>query len=275
MQYQRMRYGMGGGMPEVVKKLLIVNGVMFVLQIIVGQPLIVYFGLVPYLAWSKLFVWQFLTYMFLHSPNNIFHLLINMYVLYQFGSEVERMWGGKAFLQYYLITGIGAGLFHTLITPFSLTPTIGASGAVSAVMVAYAMLYPNRVLTLLLFFIIPVQMKAKTLAIGFAAISLLMGVSGSPDGVAHFAHLGGMVIGYFYMKRSIPQIPVSQWMNKMKVWNDRRRTREMWKHQQELDELRRKVDDILDKANEVGVENLTRDEQELLKKASKILNRDK
>ena len=112
-------------------------------------------GLIPRWAWSRFFLWQFVTYMFLHG--GLFHLIINMYALWVFGTEVERMWGPKAFYRYYFITGIGAGIVHTLITPLSTIPTIGASGAVLGVLTAFAMMFPDREITLLLFFILPVE----------------------------------------------------------------------------------------------------------------------
>ncbi len=189
----------GGGLPDMVKYLMIANGIVYVLQMFAGPSMIYALGLVPRLAWSRLYIWQFATYMFLHG--GIFHLALNMYALYIFGSEIERMWGPKAFLRYYFITGIGAGFFHTLLTPMSTVPTIGASGAVLGMLTAFALMFPDREITLLLFFILPVRLRARTLAIGYAIISLLSGVSGSPDRIAHFAHLGGMVVGYFYLKR--------------------------------------------------------------------------
>jgi membrane associated rhomboid family serine protease len=247
--------------------------VVYVLQFFIGmntQQHLFILGLVPRLAWSRFYIWQFVTYMFLHG--NLFHLLINMYVLWMFGCEVERMWGPKQFIRYYFITGIGAGIIHTLITPFSLIPTIGASGAVMGVLAAFAVLFPNREITLLLFFIFPIRMKAKTLALLFIGISLLSGMQGSPDNVAHFAHLGGMLVGYLYMKRGLKLRKVTERFQEM---NRRRKMRVVHKKQEEMDKLRRLLNQVLDKANEVGMENLTQDEKFFLKKASKILNRKK
>ncbi len=268
---QRMRWGIGsGGMTEAVKKLLIANGIVFVLQFTVGPQFILAFGLVPRMAWSRFYIWQFVSYMFLHG--GLFHLLINMYVLWMFGSEVERMWGAKAFYRYYFITGIGAGLIHTLLTPFSLVPTIGASGAVLGILTAFAVMFPNRQITLLLFFILPVTMRAKTLALLFAGMSLFSGMMGSADGVAHFAHLGGMLVGYLYMKRGAQ---LGSLKERYQKWRRTHRMRVERHNQEELDRLRKLVDQVLDKANEVGMENLTRDEKILLKRASKILNKEK
>jgi membrane associated rhomboid family serine protease len=223
------------------------------------------------LTWSRFYLWQFFTYMFLHG--GMFHLLFNMYALWVFGCEIERMWGPKAFLRYYFITGVGAGIIHTLITPFSMVPTIGASGAVLGVLTAFAMMFPDREITMLLFFILPVRMRAKTMALLFAGISLLSGVLGSTDGIAHFAHLGGMLVGYLYLKKY-------DWRGgalkkRFKDWQRNRRLRIVHQKEEEKEKMQQLVDQILDKANEVGMEHLTRDEKLLLKRASKILNRNK
>ncbi len=265
-----MSWGFGSGITDTVKILLILNGAAFLLLLIAGSPLIATFGLIPRLAWSRFFIWQFFTYMFLHG--GLFHLFFNMYALWVFGCEVERMWGPRAFLRYYLITGVGAGIIHTLITPMSMVPTIGASGAVLGVLTAFAMMFPDREITMLLFFILPVRMRARTLALLFAGISLFSGVIGSADGIAHFAHLGGMLVGYLYLKIDW------RWGALKKRFEDlqrKRRMRVIHKKEEEREKLRRLVDQVLDKANDVGMENLTRDEKLLLKRASKILNQEK
>jgi membrane associated rhomboid family serine protease len=265
--YQRMSWGMGGGgMTDAVKKLLIANGVFFVIQMFAGPAMTASLGLVPRLAWSRLYLWQFVTYLFLHG--GFVHLALNMYALYMFGSEVERMWGSKAFLRYYFITGIGAGAIHTLVTPFSMSPTIGASGAVAGVLAAYALMYPRNEITLLLFFILPVRMQARTLALGYALISVLSGAAGSPDRIAHFAHLGGMLVGYVYLKRG------SSFDFLKSQFHQRQRERNMRvvrEREEEADKLRRLADAVLDKANAVGFENLTRDEKLILKRAAEVL----
>ena len=163
---RRFGFGFGGGITPAVKNLLIANGAVYVLQLLVGPRLIPVLGLVPKLIWTRFVLWQLVTYMFLHG--NLLHIVMNMYALWVFGCEVERMWGSRIFYRYYFITGVGAGLFHTLVTPLSTVPTIGASGAVLGVMTAFAVMFPNRVITLLLFFILPVRMTARTLVLIFA-----------------------------------------------------------------------------------------------------------
>jgi membrane associated rhomboid family serine protease len=265
-----MQWGVGGaGITEAVKMLLIANGIGFLLQMLIGAPMLYYLGLIPRLAWSRFFIWQFATYMFLHG--GFFHILINMYALWVFGCEVERMWGSKAFYKYYFITGIGAGIIHTLLTPMSTIPTIGASGAVLGVLTAFAMMFPDRQITLLLFFILPVTMKARTLALLFAGMSVFSGVFGSADGVAHFAHLGGMLVGFLYMKRGGS---LGFLLKPFKDWTQKRRMRVHREKEENKEKIRRAVDKILDKANDVGMENLSNEEKQFLKKASKILGRD-
>lgn len=268
---RRMQWGIGGGgITEAVKMLLIANGIVFLLQYLIGRQMILGLGLIPRWAWSRFFIWQFFTYMFLHG--GFVHIFFNMLILWFFGCEVERMWGPKAFYRYYFITGIGAGLFYTLINPFSTVPTIGASGAVYGILTAFAVMFPNREITLLLFFIVPVRMRARTLVLGAAGLSLLNGVTGSADGVAHFAHLGGMVVGYLYMKQDWQFTWLTE---RYDGWKRRKRMRVVRQKEENLDKLRKLVDQVLDKANEVGMENLTRDEKVLLKRASKILSKEK
>ena len=270
---RRMQWGFGGGgITEAVKMLLIAPGIGFILQMMGGGLFNHFLALVPRLAWTRFHIWQFVTYMFLHA--NFLHILLNMYALWVFGCEVERMWGPKAFYKYYFITGIGAGLIQSiflLFTPYSEVHIIGASGAVLGVLTAFAVMFPDRQITILLFFILPVTMKARTLALVFVGISLFSGMRGSADGVAHFAHLGGMVVGYLYMKRSGKFDDI---LKPLQKWNRQRRMRVVRDKEEDLEKLRKLVDQVLDKANDVGMENLTRDEKLLLKRASKIFKKE-
>jgi len=266
-----MQFGFGTSMTQGVKNLLIANGIVYVILMFFGRQLIPVLGLVPYWAWSRLYLWQFVTYLFLHG--GFLHLLLNMYALWVFGTEVESMWGTHAFYRYYFITGIGAGIIHTLITPFSTIPTIGASGAIMGVLLAFGLMFPHREITLLLFFILPVRMKAWQLVLLFAGISLISGVAGSPDGVAHFAHLGGMLVGYIYLRTHIAS-PLREIKNGIAQWRRKKNMKVDRERRENLERLRRVVDTILDKANEVGMENLTSEEKYTLKKASKILKRE-
>ena len=130
--------------------------------------------------------------MFLHG--NFSHLLFNLFALWMFGQQIEAEWGTKRFVTYYFLTGIGAALLHLLV---SLSPVIGASGGVFGILLAYGMLFPNREIMLL---IPPIPLKAKYLVIGYGALELFNGVTSLNSGVAHFAHLGGMIAGFVLIR---------------------------------------------------------------------------
>ncbi len=189
-----MYYQTGFGMMTPgVKNLLLVNITIFILQILApGIIHVYYFGLVPALVIKKLFVWQLVTYMFLHGGFG--HIFFNMFALWMFGVELERSWGTREFLKYYFLTGIAAGISTALFNWGSPIPTIGASGAIYGILAAYALFFPDRYVYLYLLF--PIKMKYLAIILGlFEFLSAY-----SHDGIAHVAHLGGMVIGFFYLR---------------------------------------------------------------------------
>lgn len=148
-------------------------------------------------------LWQPLTYMFMHG--GFFHIFFNMYTLVIFGNIVERMIGSKKFLTFYIISGLGAAALHIAMTSLfggSMAPMVGASGAVYGVLVAYAILFPDSRMTLIF---PPVTLKARSMVLVFVGIEMLTGVTGTMEGIAHFAHLGGMLAGflmiYYWKKR--------------------------------------------------------------------------
>lgn len=155
-----------------------------------------FFGLVPALALGKLFIWQLASYMFLHG--GFWHIFFNMFVLWMFGIRLEGQWGTREFLKYYFLTGVAAGVANVLWnigSPTSaLIPTIGASGAVYGLLAAFALFYPDE--PIYLYFLFPI--RAKYFALIFGVLEFLSAYS--QDGVAHVAHLGGMVAGFFYIK---------------------------------------------------------------------------
>ncbi len=179
-------------LPPAVKNLLIINIIVFLGTELIGDPMYQWFALFP--IGSPLFRWwQFITHMFMHG--NFAHIFFNMWSLFVFGPLLERLWGSKKFLIFYFVCGLGAALCHELVLmtqPLSNIPTVGASGAIYGLLLGFGMLYPNYVLTLVF---PPVSLKAKWFVIIFAAIELVTGVLGTRDGVAHFAHLGGMLFG--------------------------------------------------------------------------------
>jgi membrane associated rhomboid family serine protease len=204
-------------------------------------------------------VWQFATYLFLHG--GLLHLLFNAYALWTFGGELEALWGFSAFLRFFLVTGVGAGLFHALITPHALVPTIGASGALMGVLAAFAMTFPDREL---FFWFIPIPMRARTLVVVFAVLSLGLGAMDSPDRIAHFAHLGGIGVGVLVLKAGMWRVKWQQWARLRKT---RRRLGPLRRPTDEPGQ--QDVDGVLDRANEVGFDRLTEREKNVLKKASR------
>ncbi len=138
--------------------------------------------------------WQLVTYMFLHG--NFLHIFFNLFVLWMFGLQIENLWGTKRFVIYYFITGIGAGILHLILAAEGV-PTVGASGAVFGILLAFGMMFPNREIMLIF---LPIPIKAKYFVIMIGAFELFAGVSGLQTGIAHFAHLGGIVIGFILIR---------------------------------------------------------------------------
>ena len=218
-------------LPEVVKNLLILNGLFFLATVSLnnlGIDLVKILGLHQFQS-PDFRPHQLITHLFMHG--NFTHLFFNMFALWMFGKILENVWGSKRFLIYYMITGIGAASIHLLISQYQIisisnqipemvnlaiegryntsipiskkltqliiTPTVGASGAVFGLLLAFGMLFPNALLYL--YFAIPI--KAKYFVIGYGLIELYAGISNNPaDNVAHFAHLGGMIFGFFLIK---------------------------------------------------------------------------
>ena len=193
MQFNSNRFGI----PEVTRNIIAINVLLFVATIYSGDTMYEYLALFNYKS-NYFHGWQMITHMFMHG--SFTHLLFNMFGLYMFGSRLEQMWGAKRYINFYLITGLGAALLHTLVQDYEITqglvninqPTVGASGALFGILVAFAMYWPNTQLFLMF---IPVPIKAKWAVIGYAAFELFAGISGFQAGVAHFAHLGGALFG--------------------------------------------------------------------------------
>lgn len=191
-------YNGGGGfmsnVPVAVKNIIWICVGMSVLTYL-NEPLMArLFALNPITFITK--PWQLVTYMFMHGGFG--HLFFNMYTLYIFGSVLERIWGTKKFLLFYFVTGIGAALVHILVQYLtgSFALTVGASGAIYGILMGYAMLYPDSIMTLIF---PPISLKAKWFVLIFAGIELLLGITGTQAGVAHFAHLGGLIFGLLLM----------------------------------------------------------------------------
>lgn len=208
--------GTGGSLPPVIKNLLIINGLVWLAQqTISGESFSIEQTFALHYVQSDFYrPWQFISYMFLHDPGNFFHLLFNMFALWMFGSTLENLWGTKRFLMFYLICGFGAGLVqmaalwvdvNQVTKAFALgqagaeevwrtinSQTLGASGAVMGIFAAFAYTFPNTQLFIIPF---PFPIKAKWAMVGLIALDLFGGFSSRSSGVAHFAHVGGALIG--------------------------------------------------------------------------------
>lgn len=198
-------------MPTVTKNLLIINVIIWLAQFVllgrIGIDLTKQFGL--HFPLSDSFrIYQLVTYMFLHDPYSFSHVFFNMFAVFMFGRTLEQVWGSKRFLTYYLVTGIGAGIVQIIVMYFRIrgvvgpemfyavnSVTVGASGAVFGILLAFGMLFPNAQLFIIPF---PFPIKAKWFVIGYGLLELIFGISNrTGDNVAHFAHLGGMIFGIF------------------------------------------------------------------------------
>ena len=195
-RYRASSISFGGSLTPVVRNIIIACVAVYVVQLLVGYRISYYFSLTPVLVFQKFFFWQFFTYLFLHDSAGIMHLLINMLTLFMFGCELERYWGSPRFFQYYCLTGIGAGRCVFLIPSNYLTSTLGASGAIYGVLLAYGLTFPDRVLYMYMLF--PLQAKYFVMIIG--GIAFLTALSSSNSGISNAAHLGGMAFGYIYLK---------------------------------------------------------------------------
>jgi membrane associated rhomboid family serine protease len=197
-----------------VKLLLIANFAVFffeaLLHYFAGRAgydgFVKWFGLVPAGVVPLFRIWQPFTYLFLHDVNSIWHILTNMFMLWMFGRELELVWGKNRFLRYYFLTGVGAGIINVIVKTvpalfghgFSYVPTIGASGAIFGIMIACAILFPDRRVYL---FPIPVAMSMRVVVGIMAALTFLGTFGLGDDNVSHLCHLGGMLVGYFYLRR--------------------------------------------------------------------------
>ena len=297
-------------MPPVTKNLLIVNVLVFMATWVFersGTDLTSLFGLHFFLA-SDFRVYQFLTYMFLHG--GFTHILFNMFALWMFGSVMERVWGPKKFLFYYIVCGVGAGFIQELVqyanysmeglaayqyvsaggvqmttdAYINMWTTIGASGAVYGILLAFGMIFPNERLFIIPF---PFPIKAKWLIMGYIAIELFSAMSGPGDGIAHMAHLGGMLFGFLLIRywqkhpdssqrygRSRGQAFFDQMLNRYaehqkqkthmraEQTNSRRETDEEYNARQRKNQ--EEVDAILDKIRKSGYDSLTKEEKKKL-----------
>jgi len=254
-----------GSISPIIKYLVITNGIIFLLQSVSSIHLESIFGLIPARIFSDFpnnlyCLYQTVSYMFFHA--GFFHILFNMFALWMFGTEIEYKWGSKPFLKYYFYCGLG-GAFLSLIFNYNLAhPIIGASGAIYGILAAYWLMFPDRYL--LIFFLFP--MKVRWAIPLFAILNF---VASGPN-VAHLAHLGGALVGLAYVKLDWRLYSPSKWFRKRRL---RKTERKLEIKRQQAGEIMKRVDRILDKINEVGIENISREDKKFLENASEALSK--
>lgn len=290
MRRTQVRIGPGSVTP-MVKKLLIANGVVFFLQLFsqlalgwsgLGissagaqhftlQPIGRYFALVPQLFVESGFVWQLISYQFLHG--GFFHILINMFILWMFGTEIERLWDQMSFLQFYLVCGMAAGLAMVVVnygrTPESLIPVVGASGAIFGLLGAFAYYWPNREVFIMGIF----PMKTKYFILLIAGFELMISITETQLGVANIAHLGGLAMGLFYVRFLDPRKTlwdsVRRWAEQRKV----RKKKEQWKERErKREEMVQEADEILDRLQDMSWDELSEEEKRRIREISDELD---
>ena len=250
-----------------IKILVSINFLIFLLQSVSKSEGLFFplFGLVPKLVWSELMIWQPITYIFFHG--GIWHVLINMFVLWMFGSELERLWGKSHFLRFYFYTGIGSGLITLLFNYQSTTPIVGASGSVYGVLLAYGLTYPNR--RVYLYGLIPI--KSLWFVIGIGLIAFISSFNNVSQ-VSHITHISGMFIAYMLIKKPIYLdeiiFKIRKRILEYQVYN---KEKKVTQHRQ----LEKEINRILDKINSQGFDKLSEEEQHQLYKGSHILSKNR
>jgi rhomboid family protein len=204
MPYYRQPISFGPPLRGVVKQLIIAIGAVFLVTYLPAQIFgwalpFALFGLQPYDVTHHLFVWQVATYLFLHG--GWFHVIFNLFALWMFGTDLEHLWGSRRFLFYYFLTGVGAGVVNVALEPSSPALTIGCSGAIYGLLLAYGLIFPER--PIFLYFFIPI--KAKWFVAIMGLIEFVSSFNAPGSGVSHVAHLGGMLFGFLYLRgRGLP-----------------------------------------------------------------------
>ena len=206
----------GGALLPATKRLIYITGGVYLLQAL-APTVTAIFGLIPP-AVFRFEVWRLFTYMFLHG--GLWHLLLNMLVLYMFGSQLEALWGSRRFTRFYVLSGVGAGLFTLIpLEAFFHANHIGASGAIYGLLLAFGMLFPEA--RVYVFLVLP--MKARHLVVVLGFIALASSISATGDGVSHIAHLGGLVAGYVLLRRERLLPPGGLRFRFRRRWADLRR----------------------------------------------------
>ncbi|MDX2127948.1 MAG: rhomboid family intramembrane serine protease [Chloroherpetonaceae bacterium] len=247
-------------MPPAIKFILLATVGIFLLKFTILDDYLMYYGALWSFEDPRFQLWQPVSYLFLHG--GLGHIFFNMLALWMFGMEIENYWGTRQFTIYYFTCGVGAALINLIATYGSGTPTVGASGAVYGVLLAFGMMFPERYIYL--YFLLPI--KAKYFVMIYIAFEFI-GTFNTNSTVAHFAHLGGMIVGYIYIKVMQGEFPLQNWIERTfaesTLSSNKQSTRDIKRAQQE------RVDEILDKISRTGYESLSAEEKKILLDASK------
>jgi membrane associated rhomboid family serine protease len=193
-----------GPWTPAVRAIILTNVAVFIVTLAMPGAIIGAFGLVPQEVLRQGRIWELVTYLFVHSPTDLMHILFNMLAVWMFGTDLERRWGSRAFTSYYFVTGVGAAVSTVLVSLIPWAPvhavygavTFGASGAVYGLLLAWALIFPDRQILFMLFFPVP----ARVFVFIMGAIALYSAISASGGPVANIAHLGGLLVGWLYLK---------------------------------------------------------------------------
>ena len=250
-----------GILPPFIKVMIIANVIIFIIQKFY-PPLMLHLGLVParFFADFPNLVYQPLTYMFLHG--SLGHIFFNMFALWMFGTEIERNWGARVFSRFYLLAGLAGALLCLMFNASQPYPIIGASAAIYGILAAYWVMFPNR--QLYIYFLFPVKVKWAIPGM------MLLGFLFSAGNIAHWAHLGGVLFGLIYVKIDRRWNFLSTWLNRR---HHRRQEVKLDRNRRQTEDVMKRIDTILDKINEVGIENISKSDRKFLEEASSELAR--
>jgi len=251
-----------GALSPFIKWMLIINGGVYVLQYVF--PAMTYnMGLTPARFFSEFpnLLYTVFTYMFLHSTGHLGHILFNMFALWMFGTEIEFTLGTKSFARFYIFCGLAGAILTLIVYPNQMAPMIGASGAIYGLLVAYWLMFPGR--KLYIYFLFPVKVKYAIPGM------MVLGFLFSGGNVAHMAHLGGALFGLAYMKLGWRWLSFGK---KFKNLRYKRQEAKLEKRRQNAADVMKRIDAILDKINEVGLENISKADRKFLEEASSELS---
>lgn len=275
--YQRsLGFKFGGPVTPTVKTLMIINAVVFIIQQIAGilSPHFVesFFGVSYAGVVQSFYLWQPFTYMFLHA--GFMHIFFNLFTLWIFGGELENLWGGKKFLRYYLYSGFGAGIFILLMNFYTFNsygfsaPTIGASGALYALLLAYGLTWPNR--EVMLYFLFPIKIKYLLIGLGLMEFfGTLSSAAGQGGNISHIGHLGGIISGFILLRLLKSNYSSS---SKKSFFSDIKKKKRLQKKQGEIDQrikAKKIINELLEKIARNGMSSLTDKEKKQLDWARK------